>query len=335
MSRRPGHVTRGPYAPPVPRRTTTVTSADGTRIHAEFHGPEQAPAVVLAHGWTCSTAFWAPVVRELAADHKVVVYDQRGHGRSPAVAPAGYSTHALADDLVAVLEATLEADERAVVGGHSMGGMTIMAAADRPELRARAAAALLCSTGFSQLPAESRVFPLRGPAARRRAHRLLLGSRAPMGPVSPLTKSALKYATMGAGSTAEQVEACARIVHGCPPGVRARWGKVLAELELTGEIGRLEVPTAVIAGSADRLTPPVHARRMASVLPDFLGLTELPGRGHMTPVEDPGAVAGRLRELVDDHLTAAGTGVGVAAAGSEVPAQAPRGKQRQKKERTA
>ncbi|MGG7573345.1 alpha/beta fold hydrolase [Streptomyces sirii] len=335
MSRRPGHVTSGPYAPPVPRRTTTVTSADGSRIHAEFHGPEQAPAVVLAHGWTCSTAFWAPVVRELAADHKVVVYDQRGHGRSPAVAPAGYSTHALADDLVAVLEATLEADERAVVGGHSMGGMTIMAAADRPELRARAAAALLCSTGFSQLPAESRVFPLRGPAARRRAHRLLLGSRAPMGPVSPLTKSALKYATMGAGSTAEQVEACARIVHGCPPGVRARWGKVLAELELTGEIGRLEVPTAVIAGSADRLTPPVHARRMASVLPDFLGLTELPGLGHMTPVEDPGAVAGRLRELVDDHLTAAGTGAGVAAAGSEVPAQAPRGKQRQKKEWTA
>lgn len=67
MSRRPGHVTTGPYAPPVPRTTLTVTSADGARLYAEVHGPEDAPAVVLAHGWTCSTAFWAPVVRDLAA----------------------------------------------------------------------------------------------------------------------------------------------------------------------------------------------------------------------------------------------------------------------------
>ncbi|SEC27531.1 Pimeloyl-ACP methyl ester carboxylesterase [Streptomyces sp. 2224.1] len=330
MSRRPGHVTTGPYAPPVPRTTLTVTSADGARLHAEVHGPKDAPAVVLAHGWTCSTAFWAPVVRDLAAEHKVVVYDQRGHGRSPAAGPAGHSTHALADDLVAVLDATLRPDERAVLGGHSMGGMTIMAAAGRPQLRERAAAALLCSTGMADLPAESRVFPLRSPQGRRRAHRLMLHSRAPLGPVSPLAKRALKYATMGPGATAEQIEACARIVHACPPVVRARWGRVLAGLELTGGVGGLELPTAVLAGTADRLTPLVQARRLASVLPDCLGLTELPGRGHMTPVEDPGAVAGRLRELVGDHLRPAGTGTGSAqTAAAEVPRSA-----RQKKEKT-
>ncbi|MCR8578653.1 alpha/beta fold hydrolase [Streptomyces sp. Isolate_219] len=327
MSRRPAHVTSGPYAPPVPRTTLTATSADGARLYAEVHGPESAPAVVLAHGWTCSTAFWAPVVRDLATDHKVVVYDQRGHDRSPAAGPAGHSTHALADDLVAVLEATLEAGERAVVGGHSMGGMTIMAAAERPQLRERAAAALLCSTGSADLPAESRVFALRSPQGRRRAHRLLLRSRAPLGPVSPLAKRALKYATMGPGATAEQIEACARIVHACPPGVRARWGTVLAGLELTGGVSRLELPTAVLAGTADRLTPLVHARRLASVLPDFRGLTELPGLGHMTPIEDPGAVSGRLRALVQDHLH--GTGSGPAAT-AEIPSGT-----RQKKEKTA
>ncbi|MFF9781547.1 alpha/beta fold hydrolase [Streptomyces nigrescens] len=327
MSRRPAHVTSGPYAPPVPRTTLTATSADGARLYTEVHGPESAPAVVLAHGWTCSTAFWAPVVRELATDHKVVVYDQRGHGRSPAAGPAGHSTHALADDLVAVLEATLAAGERAVVGGHSMGGMTIMAAAERPQLRERAAAALLCSTGSADLPAESRVFALRSPQGRRRAHRLLLRSRTPLGPVSPLAKRALKYATMGPGATAEQIEACARIVHACPAGVRARWGTVLAGLELTGGVSRLELPTAVLAGTADRLTPLVHARRLASVLPDFRGLTELPGLGHMTPIEDPGAVSGRLRALVQDHLP--GTGSGPAAT-AEVPSGT-----RQKKEKTA
>ncbi|MGW2025365.1 alpha/beta fold hydrolase [Streptomyces decoyicus] len=334
MSRRPGHVTTGPYAPPVPRTTLTVTSADGARLYAEVHGPEDAPAVVLAHGWTCSTAFWAPVVRDLAAGHKVVLYDQRGHGRSPAAAPAGHSTHALADDLVAVLEATLRPGERAVVGGHSMGGMTIMAAAGRPQLRERAAAALLCSTGSAELPAESRVFPLRSPQGRRRAHRLMLHSRMPLGPVSPLARSALKYATMGPGATAEQIEACARIVHACPPGVRARWGKVLSGLELTGGAGRLELPTAVIAGTADRLTPVVHARRLASVLPDCRGLTELPGRGHMTPVEDAVAVAGRLRELVDDHLRTTETGTETPAAAADGAAEVPCA-ERQKKERTA
>ncbi|MFG2095461.1 alpha/beta fold hydrolase [Streptomyces sp. NPDC048612] len=327
MSRRPAHVTSGPYAPPVPRTTRSVTSADGARVYTEIHGPESAPAVVLAHGWTCSTAFWAPVVRDLATDHKVVLYDQRGHGRSPAARPAGHSTHALADDLVAVLEATLAAGERAVLGGHSMGGMTIMAAAERPQLRERAAAALLCSTGSADLPAESRVFPLRGPNGRRRAHRLMLRSRAPLGPVSPLTRRALQYATMGPGATAEQIEACARIVHGCPTGVRARWGAVLDGLELTGGAARLELPTAVLAGTADRLTPLVQARRLASVLPDFRGLTELPGRGHMTPIEDPGAVSGLLRSLVQDHLR--GTGV-TAAAAAEVPGGA-----RQKKEESA
>ncbi|GAU68665.1 putative peptidase S33 family protein [Streptomyces sp. NBRC 110611] len=301
-SSRPGHVTSGPYAPPVPRTTMTVTSADGARIYTEIHGPEHAPAIVLAHGWTCSTAFWAPVVRDLSADHKVIVYDQRGHGRSPAVRPAGHSTHALADDLIAVLERTLEPGERTVVGGHSMGGMTIMAAAGRSQLHERAAAVLLCSTGPTELAAEARVFPFRSPAARRQAHWLLLHSRTPLGPVSSLTKRALKYATMGAGSTPEQVEACARIVHACPTGVRAHWGKVLYGLELTGGAGKLTMPAAVIAGTADRLTPLVHARRLASVLPDCRDLTELPGLGHMTPIEAPDTVAGRLRALVQDHL---------------------------------
>lgn len=71
----------------------------------EVHGAEGAPAVVLSHGWTCSTAFWAAQIRDLARDHRVVAYDQRGHGRSPAA--AAYSTTALADDLAAVLEAAL------------------------------------------------------------------------------------------------------------------------------------------------------------------------------------------------------------------------------------
>lgn len=90
------HVVSGPYAPPVARRELVAVSADGARLHVEVHGDEDAPAVVLAHGWTCSTAFWAAQIRALAATHRVIAYDQRGHGRSPA--GRAHSTTALADD---------------------------------------------------------------------------------------------------------------------------------------------------------------------------------------------------------------------------------------------
>ncbi|MEU8474690.1 alpha/beta fold hydrolase [Streptomyces hygroscopicus] len=301
--RRPPALPSGPYAPPVPVRDLTVVSADGSRLHAELHGPDDAgaPAVLLAHGWTCSTAFWAPVVRALSADHRVIVYDQRGHGRSPAPGPGGYSTNALADDLVAVLEATLPPGRRAVLAGHSMGGMTLMAAAGRPGLRERAAAAVLCSTGASRLVDRSRVVPLRSPRARARVHRALLGSRAPLGPITPLSRRLVRYATMGPGAGPATVDVCARILHACPRAVRAGWGRVLLDIELDARIGELTMPTAVIVGTADRLTPPEHAHALAALLPRCTGVTELPGLGHMTPVEDPGAVAGVIRALAEEY----------------------------------
>ncbi|MFF1694606.1 alpha/beta fold hydrolase [Streptomyces sp. NPDC058257] len=297
------HVTSGPFAPPAAARELTVVSADGARLHAEVHGPQDAPAVVLAHGWTCSTAFWAAQIRDLAVDHRVIAYDQRGHGRS--VAPdgvEGYSTTALADDLEAVLAATLEPGERAVLAGHSMGGMTIMAASTRPVFLEHAAAVLLCSTGSSRLVAESLVVPVRAGRLRTRITRSVLGAKAPLGPVTPMARKILKYATMGPGSAPDRVDVCAHIVHGCPRVVRYRWSHVLDELELDAGVLELNVPTAVIAGTADRMTPVTHARRIAGMLPDSLGLTELPGLGHMTPVEAPEAVTGRIRELAKRYV---------------------------------
>ncbi|GHC61750.1 alpha/beta fold hydrolase [Streptomyces flavofungini] len=297
------HVRSGPYAPPVPAHELTAVSADGARVHVEVHGPEHAPAIVLAHGWTCSTAFWAAQIRALADSYRVIAYDQRGHGRSEApLEAAGYGTRALADDLEAVLAATLAPGEPAVLVGHSMGGMTLMAAAGRPGVRDHAAAVLLCSTGGSRLVAESTVLPLRAGGVRTWLTRRLLGSRAPLGPVTPIARRLLKYATMGPGSAPERVEVCARIVHGCPRVVRYRWAHVLDELHLEAGVAGLAAPTAVIAGTADRLTPVVQARRIAAALPHCLGLTELTGVGHMTPVEAPEVVTRRITELAERYV---------------------------------
>ncbi|WP_330305162.1 MULTISPECIES: alpha/beta hydrolase [unclassified Streptomyces] len=306
------HVAHGAYAPPAPTRELTAVSADGARLHVEVHGPENAPPVVLAHGWTCSTAFWAAQIRDLAADHRVIAYDQRGHGRSPASATC--STEALADDLEAVLAATLAPGEKAVLVGHSMGGMTLMAASTRARFREHAAAALLCSTGSSRLVAEARVVPLRAGRLRTRVTKSVLGSRAPLGPVTPVARRILKYATMGPGSSPGMVEACARIVHACPRKVRHAWSVVLEMLDLDHGVRELKVPTAVVVGTADRLTPVVHARALVAALPHCVGVTELPGLGHMTPVEAPELVTSRIRELVTTYTHAAGTEEAAAAA---------------------
>ncbi|MFI5685966.1 alpha/beta fold hydrolase [Streptomyces sp. NPDC051636] len=295
------HVAFGPYAPPTPDRVLTAVSADGARLHVEVHGPDDAPPVVLAHGWTCSTAFWAAQIRELAVDHRVIAYDQRGHGRSPA-SPA-CTTEALADDLEAVLAKTLAPGEKAVIVGHSMGGMTVLAASARPRFRDHAAAVLLCSTGSSRLVAESLVVPLPAGRVRTWLTARILGSRAPLGPVTPVALRILKYATMGAGSAPHMVEACARIVHACPRAVRHAWSRMLDALDLDHAVRELRLPTAVVVGTADRMTPPVHARSLVAALPHCVGSTELPGVGHMTPVEAPELVTGTIRELVSAYVT--------------------------------
>ncbi|MEU6575449.1 alpha/beta hydrolase [Streptomyces sp. NPDC046805] len=295
------HMASGPYAPPAPAHELTAVSADGARLHVEVHGPEHAAPVVLAHGWTCSTAFWAAQIRDLAVDHRVIAYDQRGHGRSPA--SSACTADALADDLEAVLADTLAPGEKAVIVGHSMGGMTVMAAAERPGFREHAAAVVLCSTGSSRLVAEARVVPMRAGRLRSWLTGHILGSRAPLGPVTPIAKRILKYATMGPGSAPHMVEACARIVHACPRAVRHAWSRVLDRLDLDHGVRQLRVPTAVVVGTDDRLTPPVHARALAGALPECVGTTELPGLGHMTPVEAPELVTGKIRELVEKYLT--------------------------------
>ncbi|MGW7252615.1 alpha/beta fold hydrolase [Streptomyces sp. NPDC054834] len=300
MNRRT-HVASGPYAPPAPGRVLTAVSADGARLHVEVHGPDDAPPVVLAHGWTCSTAFWAAQIRELAVDHRVIAYDQRGHGRSPA--SPGCTAEALADDLEAVLAETLAPGEKAVIVGHSMGGMTVLAASARARFRDHAAAVLLCSTGSSRLVAESLVVPLPVGRVRTWLTARVLGSRAPLGPVTPLARRILKYATMGAGSAPHMVEACARIVHACPRAVRHAWSRVLDTLDLDHAVRELRVPTVVVVGTADRMTPPVHARSLVAALPHCVGSTELAGVGHMTPVEAPEQVTGKIRELVTGYVT--------------------------------
>jgi len=282
-----------------------VISRDGVQLNVEMHGPQDTrePTVVLIHGNTCSIPFWAPVIRALRGELRIVVYDQRGHGGSDAPGRSGYSAGALADDLAAVLEQTLPAGGKAVLAGHSMGGTAIMAAASRNDVISRVSGALLASTACADLITEALIVPFGGmvPPFAAAAQHWLLTSAAPLEPFFPLSRAVLSYLTLGPDASAEVAAVNAAIIQACDRRTRAAWGQVLATLDVTDGVRHLDVPTHVLVGSADRLTPPAHASRIAGLLPRCEGLTQLPRIGHMTPLEAPEVVAGLIRKLAAER----------------------------------
>lgn len=145
-------------------RTIEVRAADGTRLHTEVFGPDDGYPIVLAHGITCALRVWHQQINDLSRDFRVIAYDHRGHGRSGVPRRSGYSLGHLAGDLDSVLTATLRPGERAVIAGHSMGGIAISSWADRYRHRVaqRADAVALINTTTGDLLKEINL--LRVPA---------------------------------------------------------------------------------------------------------------------------------------------------------------------------
>lgn len=106
-------------------RRLFVDRPDGATIAVGAYGRHDGDVVVLVHGFAVNAKYWYPQINGLADTHRVIVYDQRGHGRSTLGAGPTTSDD-LGHDLEAVLAATLEEGDKAVIVGHSMGGMTVM-----------------------------------------------------------------------------------------------------------------------------------------------------------------------------------------------------------------
>ncbi len=298
-------------AEPPSGRPISVTSPDGTVLHAEAFGPDDGVPIVLGHGWTESLQYWIYQISALAdRGFHVVAYDLRGHGESQPAAGDDYSIDRFGEDLEAVLDQVVPEGRRAVLAGHSLGAMAIAAWAEHHEVQRRVGAAALINTGVGDLIAEQLLVPVPGLAQalnRTIAVHGFLGSRAPLPRFStPLSAAAIRYIAFGRTATPAQVAYYERELIACPPDVRANVGIALSELELHDALPRLTVPAIVLAGEDDRLTPPGHARRIAEMLPELIRLTVLDGTGHMAPLERPDAVNEALLELAGRVQDAAG-----------------------------
>ncbi len=268
-----------------------VRTPDGARLAVwdlEGDGPD-APVVVLPHCWGCSHEIWVPVARRLREQgHRVVLYDQRGHGVSTrGTAPLAIDT--LAHDLTAVLEATDVRD--IVLAGHSMGGMTVMSLATyRPEVfRERAKASVLVATAAANLGDRSQ-------QGIRLARALI---------ASPLVTRALQArnghvfvrGVFGTEPVRSHMDLTRELFANCHGDVRGDFLVSLATMDLLEGIATIDRPTTVLVGSRDTLTVPAKADQIVLAIPGAR-LVTLRDRGHMLPLEDPDAVTDEIARAV-------------------------------------
>ena len=294
---------------PLNGRPLRITSPDGTELYAEAFGPDDAPTVVLAHGWTEQLAYWGPVIKHLRASGlRVVAYDLRGHGRSHRAVDGDYALERFGEDLEAVLVAAGAGADRepATVVGHSLGAMSIAAWAEHHDPRTRAHAAALLNTGLGDLVSGHLLLPQMARFLNHpRASRALLGSRAPVPPFStPVQQAMIRYVAFGPHASRGDVAFYERMLIDTPPDARAAVGVALSRMDLWHAVASITVPTLVIAGDSDRLTPPDHARRIAEALPYPAGLLELAETGHMSPLERPREVSQALQRLIRETASA-------------------------------
>ncbi|KAF0959448.1 alpha/beta fold hydrolase [Rhodococcus sp. T7] len=290
----------------VPRRTT-VTADDGVSLAVREYGPADAPmTIVLLHGHCLSAESWILVRDELMrqyTDARIVSYDHRGHGDSDVAPAATYTVEQLGRDLRAVLDAVAPTDPVILIG-HSMGGMTALTYARRHphEIGTRivgfgliaTAASGLADTGFGRLlraPVLSWVQQAvrLAPTSSEQVKRLGCKVFAPV----------IRGAEFGDRKVSPRALELALAMHDETSIVTMT--SFLNSFTTYDESGTLPalsaIPTLVLCGSADLMTPPAHSVSIAAQVggADFVCID---GAGHSVILEQPTAVADAIARLV-------------------------------------
>jgi pimeloyl-ACP methyl ester carboxylesterase len=289
-------------------RVIPVRSKDGIRLHTQVFGPDDGYPIVLAHGITCALRVWAYQIADLSTDYRVIAFDHRGHGKSAVpLRQNQYGLEFLAADLDAVLEATLAPGERAVIAGHSMGGIAITSWADRypDRVEQRADAVALINTTTGDLLRNVQLLPV--PAALADARVRAAGTLLKTFGAAPLLRAVDRpsrrfVSTIAVGRDADPAvaEFIYQLFTSTPAAGRGGWARTLVDALGPEHIGltNLTVPTLVIGSAKDRLLPMVSSRHIARMAPNLASFVELAG-GHCAIIERPDEVNKHLRMLIE------------------------------------
>ena len=251
-----------------------MMTANGIELHVEQQGAG-APALVFLHYWGGSSRTWRHVVRRMAPDFRTVTVDQRGWGRSAALA-SGYALADMADDVQAVIQA-LDL-ERYILVGHSMGGKVSQLIASRNP-RGLIGLALVAPSPPSplDLPLDVRQGMVRAYDRRESVIATMEQVLAPNGLDREDFEAVIADSLAGASAAKEA------------------WPLVTSQEDITAAVAKIDVPVLVLSGALDRVDPPEVLRQ--ELLPRIpqAQLFVLPGIGHLSPLEAPDEIAARVR----------------------------------------
>ncbi|MEU2173998.1 alpha/beta hydrolase [Nocardia sp. NPDC019219] len=288
-------------------RRATVWTEDGVALAVREYGPRDADlTVVLLHGHCLRTESWTYVRTELLrryAGARIVCYDHRGHGESAVASRRTYNLDQLGRDLRDVLDAVAPTGP-VVLAGHSMGGMTALTyAGQNPhDIGTRIVGVALLATAADGLADAGFGRLLRNPvvsafqAAVRRApgamhHAKLLACR--------LFAPIIRTAEFGDRKVSARVLALANAMRNETPIVTmAGFLSDFMVYDRTDALALLSrIPTLVLCGSADLMTPPSHSVAMAAAV-EYSDFVLVEGAGHSVILEEPGQVAAAVARLM-------------------------------------
>lgn len=256
---------------------------NGAQLLVVVQGDDRALPVVFVHGFPFSHVMWRSQMAAVGREHRAIAYDVRGLGES-SVGDGQYTIEGHVDDLLGLLDQLAIA--RAVVVGLSMGGYIVLRALERhPE---RFAGAVLCDTRSEADTDEGRI--ARAVASRQVK---VLGARAFADEFIPKV-----FAPASLQRRPEAVETIRGVIARTSPLAIA--GTLLAlacRTDTTASLARIEVPTLIMVGEHDLITPPAAARAMHARIPDSQ-YRVVPEAAHLSPLENPEVVNAHLLEFL-------------------------------------
>jgi pimeloyl-ACP methyl ester carboxylesterase len=259
-----------------------IDVATGCRVEYEDAG--RGRPVVLLHAFPLAGAMWRPQKEALRADYRVVVPDLRGFGGTGAFTGTP-SVELMADDVAALLDA-LGIREPVVLGGLSMGGYVALAFLRKHP--GRLAGLILADTR-----AEADI--TEGKANRDRM--ILVAQH---GTASNVIEQLLPR--MVSSETQQQrpavVEEVRRIASAQPTaGIVGALQAMRDRPDSTPWLAGIRVPTLVVGGGDDVVTPPATAEALAAAIPGAR-LATIQGAGHLANLEQPEAFTAAVRTFL-------------------------------------
>ncbi len=255
---------------------------DGTPdLNYVLEGPEDAPVLVLSNSLGTALEMWDAQAPALAGRFRLLRYDTRGHGGSPAP-PGPYAIGDLGLDVIRLLDRL--GIERASFCGLSVGGMTGMwLAAEAPERVERLV--LLCT---SALLGPSSVWDERIATATEQGMAALV-----VGVIERWFTPAFR------AENPEVVEKMARTLRETDPEGYAGCCAAIRDMDLRDRLPSVGAPTLVVSGAEDPATPPEHGRLIADAIPGAR-FEVVPDAAHIANVEQPE----NITQLILTHLEA-------------------------------